>query len=503
MWRTSTEPNDGRSQPIPQIDSLEASARDVLKLVPSLRNMLQPVNRLPPDILCHVARCVPDKLAKNIKSIVPLTHVCRYWRETIVSTPDIWTLVSSGNESLALLSLQRSKAAPLQIDLHLRTKDRGFIPILLPRIQNIGSLNIHGISSIEELVRVLPGVPRLTPNLQSLTLRGTAFWRAERNQPIDPFVQLTDTLRYLSLDHFPLCPSFLRLRSLTELDIFDYRLNVRLDTFLNLLKDNPSLETVTLSIGFTEASLRSSKPDAVVETQLRYLSIRCIDEADGKALISGIALRRGARLEITHSGTNPTLRGILSGVSPKHLANLPSPTFMECQSYCRSIRLLGPNGVFSFKCLLGPEDPLSELPLPPLSLTNVREFRLLHRRAEQAPSPLKPTVFHPSSFPAIETLAVSCETSVSHLLSNLFSNPAASPSLKTLAFLDCNITEVFVKELELFASNREDTTSARLHRVVIVHPKAKFPSIASIDALGKHVPVVDVRLGKEFPKDLT
>ena len=492
-----------RSQPILQIESLETGARDVLKLVPSLRNLLQPVNRLPPDILCHVARYVPDKLAKDTKSTIPLTHVCRYWRETIVSTPDIWTLISSGSEPLAALSLERSKAAPLQIDLNLRTKDRGFIPLLLPRIQNVGSLNIHGFSSIEELIRVLPNVPRLTPNLQSLTLRGTALTRAERNRPTDPFVPLTDTLRYLSLNQFPLCPSFLRLRSLTELDILDYRFNVRLDTFLSFLKENPSLETATLGIGFAESSLRSSQPDVVVETQLRYLSIRCLNSADGKALISGIALQRGARLEIIHSGTNPTLNGILSGISPKHLANLSSPTFMECQSYCRSTRLLGPNGVFSFKCLLGPEDPFSELPLPPFSLTSVRDFRLLHRRSEQAPSPLKPTVFHPLLFPAIETLAVSCETSISHLLSILFSNPASSPSLKTLAFLDCNITEDFIKELEQFASNRKDTTSARLYRVVIVHPKAKFPSVASIDALAKHIPVVDVRLGREFPKDLT
>ena len=491
-----------RSQSIPQIQNLETRARDVLKLIPSLRNLLQPVNRLPPEILCRIARYVPDKNARDTKLIIPLTHVCRYWRESIVSTPEVWTLISSGSKSLMALSLERSKAAPLEIDLNLRLRDRESLDLLAPRIQNTRSLSLHSFSSIEELTRVLPNFPRSTPNLQSLTLRPVWHTRGERNRSADPFESLADTLKHLSLNNFPLYPSFLRLRSLTQLDLFDYRFNVHLDTLLNFLKENQSLETATLSIGFAEPSLRNSRLSTAVESRLRYLSIRCSDPMDGKALISGIALQRGAHLEIDHTNTNSTLRGILSGVSAKHLSNLSSPTFMECQSYCRSIRLLGPNGVFSFKSLHGPEDPFSELPLPSITLVNIRELHLVHRRSELAPSPLKPTVFHPSSLPALETLALNCETSVSHFFSILFSNPSSSPSLKTLAFLDCNLTEDFMEELTEFASDRKSTTSARLHRVVIINPKGKFPSIASIDTLGKNVPVVDARMGKEFPKDL-
>ena len=222
---------------------------------------------------------------------------------------------------------------------------------------------------------------------------------------------------------------------------------------------------------------------------------------DGKALISGIALQRGAHLEFSHSGSNVTPRGILSGVSTKHLSNLSSPTFIECKSYCRSIRLLGPNGGFLFRCLNGPEDPISEL--LPLRLTDVREFRLIHRRSERATSPLRPTVFRPSLFPALETLAVSCDTDVSYLFFTMFSSLSSSPSLKTLAFLDCNLTEDFLEELRQFASDRKSTASAQLYRVVIVNSKGELPSVSSIDALEKHVPVVDVRMGKEFPKDLT
>ena len=112
-------------------------------------------------------------------------------------------------------------------------------------------------------------------------------------------------------------------------------------------------------------------------------------------------------------------------------------------------------------------------------------------------------MFLPSSFPALETLTIKCDTNVSHLFSALFPNPSLFPSLRTLGFLGRAITEEFMEELARFASGRKGTTSAWLHRVVIVHLDGKVPSVASIYGLEKHVPIVDVRFGRTFPTDLT
>ena len=90
---------------------------------------------------------------------------------------------------------------------------------------------------------------------------------------------------------------------------------------------------------------------------------------------------------------------------------------------------------------------------------------------------LRSPAFDPSSLPAIETLAVECDTDVLYFLS--------------------------VEKLTLFASDRKNTTSARLCHVVIVDENGRFPSAALIRALGKHVPVADVRFGSELPKELT
>ena len=98
-----------------------------------------------------------------------------------------------------------------------------------------------------------------------------------------------------------------------------------------------------------------------------------------------------------------------------------------------------------------------------------------------------------SFFPALETLTIAHNTDLSHLLSPLFSNPASSPLLEGLVFLGCSITEEFMEELTRFASDRKDTTSAWLRRVVIHHREGRFPS-ASVRKLEKHVPAVDVRI---------
>ena len=165
-------------------------------------------------------------------------------------------------------------------------------------------------------------------------------------------------------------------------------------------------------------------------------------------------------------------------------------------SFGRRIRLLGPNGSFSFQeSYSGDARPFIEFPL--LSLTNVREFHLKQVSGSNWGT------FDPSFLPALETFAVDCKTGApDHLLSALFLNPSFPPSLKTLAFLNCALSGDFMEALTQFASDRTNTASALLRRVVIVDSRGKLPTEASIDALGKHVPDVDIRVGKRLPTDL-
>jgi len=219
-----------------------------------------------------------------------------------------------------------------------------------------------------------------------------------------------------------------------------------------------------------------------------------------RALISNIALPRGAHLEIAQCSPNTGLIDIIGGISTTHLSNLPSPTSIDYGTHPRHIELSGPNGSLSFYSLNAATSEFF-IEFPVLPLTSVREFRLTHANPLNLPYPI-PLAHHLSFFPSLETLAIGCRSGIPYL-STLLQNPSFPPSLTNLAFLNCDLSEQFMEELAQFASDRKNTTSARLHRVVIVDLDGKFPSSALINALERHIPVVDLRRGRDLPTDLT
>ena len=447
-----------------------------------MRNASRPVNRLPPEIISHIAQHIVQP-SGDTASVIPLTHVCQYWRKSIISTPANWTSIIYSRPNLTALNLERSKAAPLQLKLRMSCVSRmpGFHNLIMPYIQNVETLLFDELTTIEDLTQTLPNFPQSTPGLRSLELR---HWsgKHEWDQSTDPFGSFPSTLRSLSLSNIPLYPSFLGLRNLTELTLYFYTVCPPLD-LLGFLGDNRSLQNVNLVI-LPPAQISQRRIPTM--DHLQSLSITSCEVALVRTLISSIPLRGGAHLGITFhdDGTGLGVKDILSGISLTHLSNLSSPTFMEYRS-SSVVRLTGPNGSFSYdhESMWSSEVPFTEFSV--LSLANIRQLRLTHND----PS----VVFHPSSFPALETLIIESNPDISHLFSALFPNSSSFPSLNTLGFLDCDVTDEFMEELTRFASDRKDTTSVRLHCVVIADQDRYFPSADSIRELERHVPVVDVR----------
>jgi len=375
--------------------------------------------------------------------------------------------------------------------------DPRFLDLLLPHHQNIGSLSVVRPTTIEEVTRALPKFSKSMPNLRSLTLwaPGEANW----SQHIDPLdFSAAHTLKDLTLHKIPLYPSILSLRTLTKFTLADSHFGFHVDTLLDFLEQNYLLESVTLCIRFVEPSLRHSQRQTPIWNRLRHLSIICSEPAaDGRALISNIALQRGAALEVQCDYREVSLTAMLSGVSRTHLRNLSSPTFMEYEISPRSIRLVGPDGSFSYHhgTYSPGEGTFKEFPLLPLD--NIREVRLKYRKSWD------PTELHLLSYPSLEVLVIS--STGSGPLSSLFPLPdSISPSLKTLALLDCAITESFMTALAQFASRREKRASTSLRRVVIVYSSSnQLPKEVSIAQLRRHVPVVEIMEGRELPKDLS
>jgi len=54
---------------------------------------------------------------KDDASLVTATHVCHLWRTTLLSSPRLWSHLDFAKEECALAFLERSKSAPLSVDL--------------------------------------------------------------------------------------------------------------------------------------------------------------------------------------------------------------------------------------------------------------------------------------------------------------------------------------------------------------------------------------------------
>ena len=428
--------------------------------------------------------------------------MCRYWRQSVISTPENWTRISSKRAQLAKLGLERSKAASLvfSIDMDEVRSNAAFSDLINPYIKNTDTLYLQSDSSEEEFEQTLQSFLPSMQSLRSLTLVNGNLGIDGWGWTNDPFSSLPPSLTHLSLINIPLYPSFLHIGTLTSFSLLGFEFNLHIDTLLDFLEANQSLESAILSVVFPQTSLRSSQRREAIKNQLRNLTIYSLHAADNNAFIAQIAVQKGANLEICIHDPNVGLNDVRSTVSQPHLLNLRSPTFMEYHPEKRNTRLLGPNGCFSLTIPPSASVPFEEFVLLPLD--DIRTFHLircLHTQFGPIPTP---EVFPPFPFPALETLIVEHEPALSQLFSILFHKPFASPSLKSLAFLDCDIDESFMDELIRFSSRRKKTKSAWLYRVVIVNSKGTLPRFASIDRLGKYVPVVDVRLGKELPSDL-
>ena len=285
------------------------------------------------------------------------------------------------------------------------TKNPQFHELLLSHIHSTIFLSAN-TPSTSELVQIFPDFPKSMPNLQLLSLGSNR--QADWTQS-DPFDFLAHTLKSLALQSIPFYPSLLSIRTLTKLTLIDYHFDLHLDILLNFLEESHSLESANLSIGFLKPSLRQSQRQKPIRNRLQHLSISCNDTMDGWALISSIALRRGAALEVSYHGGDAKLADLLyNGLSTMHLPNLSSSIFMEYRiSFPESIRLLGLEGSFSlgnyFRVL---RNPFEEFPLFPLD--SVRE---LHLECHLVSIPTEP---HPFPFPSLEVLVTSVNVDLAY-----------------------------------------------------------------------------------------
>lgn len=99
------------------------------------------INRLPPEILTKVL-----EFHEQEDDLFAATHVCRYWRSTLVSAPCLWTRVPCNNMNQAAIYLERSKSAPIDVAAEFTPATLSKFPAMesiIPHLGRVRLMRIH------------------------------------------------------------------------------------------------------------------------------------------------------------------------------------------------------------------------------------------------------------------------------------------------------------------------------------------------------------------------
>ncbi|KAG1746580.1 uncharacterized protein EDB91DRAFT_1266837 [Suillus paluster] len=238
-----------------EIDNELVALEERMRALRMRRNSFSPISSIPPEILgaifVHHAHQVQMLYAPDshvVLSWLIVGHVCCYWREVALGTPELWATPflnsSKGTEEM----LMRSKMAPLI----LRTGQQYRIDcvqktlIHIERLQEVSLMFSNGGMTHHCIVEFLNKLSSCSaPKLLSLSLEG-AYTQAP--QMAIPTTFLAPNLRKLQITRCNLSWASSVLTGLTVLDIkaLPPQCLPTLDEFMSALRRMPALHTLAL-----------------------------------------------------------------------------------------------------------------------------------------------------------------------------------------------------------------------------------------------------------------
>ena len=299
-----------------QIDLEVQRLEDSIRLLRSRRNLLSPIARLPPELLCKIFSFCASQCAGAINPLewVRVTHVSRSWRAVALECPSLWSTLVFSRSKWCEEMLKRSKMASLIINADLTCPTPKIITALrlaLVHAPRIHELQLLGPSATIE--RLLADTSFEAPRLRSLSLAVPRYTRFGTDEGMTiPENTLRGEMPYLTRLELTKCnlswDSSL-LNGLTHLKIHDLSVESRpmTEQLIAALERMPGLQVLDLQGALPRMeALPPSLPDRVVDlAQLAQIIIKasvpeCVD------LINHITIPSNAHVHLSCSGTETT-----------------------------------------------------------------------------------------------------------------------------------------------------------------------------------------------------
>ena len=322
------------------MNALKRDASEVLSLVLSLKNSFAPINLIPAEVLS----LIPDYCDEHDveQDLITLTHVCRGWREMLISRSSLWTQLDFANVDKTRTYIQRSKSSPLEIHLG-RDEDDTYLDDALflatPHVPRLKSLTIY----MDALPAAIRYFYRRAPLLEVLDISLTCPHPPVLNRTL--FNGDLSSLRKLTLGGVI---TRLPWRNMANLTVFNLKSchpgRDFITRLLNFFACAPLLHTIILEDSIPKSS--NAPPERIVPLpHLRMLAI--IAQPAHSILLNHLYIPTGASLilRFTFSGKKSPLPDYLPEAST-NLRNLSHITTVNLRfaAMKKCIRLNGPSG---------------------------------------------------------------------------------------------------------------------------------------------------------------
>jgi len=442
------------------------------------------------------------------KAIVALTHVCWYWRATLLSNPKFWITTNLTHPLMNTALLERSGSMPI-IATYITPNPNSPVPsteTLLPHFSRIQKVHVN--ASLGQLMGFLSNLRGLPAILEAVELE----YRLVDNQDDDeddegcededdletwkevfvlpPLLRDAPSLRFLRFSKLPFSDCLLKLHHLTHLELSPTA--AWSHDYLAIMTANPMLEVVILRGTGEKGGL---KVTAISLPRLRRLELYHVPTS---RILRGFTFPPGIHLSCVSSGgfaTIPRSDGLINTCAVEKLQ------YMFSKHRGRASRVVsgfGPNGTF----LLNDTRHHLALDIPDMSFGSLEELSIASAdtgAGEGSPS-LTFVDIHGyilgllfSSFARLRVLVLQrvhgCE-----VILRLLCDPTICPKLNTVILANVQSHTTYWPSLVEMARVREQYMgSSNVHRVDIGCRAEELPEPDQLAELRVHVLSVELK----------
>ena len=487
-----------------QVQKMELDLSNLLPKFKTLRNVLAPIHKLPPEILSQIPRFFP------IRDLVVVTQVCRYWRTTFTSCGPLWCNIDCIRGPEALTCLHRSKGSPIHVSVR-KIPDDEVLAELSPHIGRIKSLLLKSRWFVAQSVFTRFTDP--APNLETLTVICRPSTAAAGPVPSTLLTGNLPNLRSFTLQGFASDLTHFVLPNLTYFEMSSVTsspISMSLAELLAFFERSPLLEVVRIDFhGECVHDAPKQKTVSLRALQTLYISGSGLVGHGDDSLLARLELSKGVdatvMLIIQDGSANPIAYAVppypdrLPFISEvKHIHAEVLPRHGRC-----NFRFSGENGKVTVRARWSITNPdLDNLMIGsiqsflPFSTDDVEEFSI---RGYQAPEDSYLPAWRAfESLPNLQSILVlHCDNIV---LLRALRQPARNltvPRLKKMKLYLDPLRDVSGEELMELVKYRASKGS-RLEELSIISPEVIVP-VAGVMTLRPYVELVEYKMDDSIP----